>query len=58
MKFHLLDEKTIRSVMVGSALLLRRPAGSGGIQMALSACGMYHVTLTLALNPDAQQLLC
>lgn len=56
MKFHLLDEKTIRSVMVGSALLLRRLAGSGAIQVALSVCGMHHVTLTLALFPDAQQL--
>jgi len=55
MKFHMLDEKTIRSVMVGSALLLRRPAASGEIQVALSVCGRYHVTLTLALVPDAQQ---
>lgn len=42
--------------MVGSALLLRRPAGSAGIQVALYVCGMYHVTLTLALIPDAYQL--
>jgi len=54
--FYLLDEKTIRSVVVSPALLLRRPAGSAGIQVALYVSGMYHVTLTLALIPDPQQL--
>jgi hypothetical protein len=56
MMFYSLDEKTIRSVVVSSALLLRRPAGSAGIQVALHVSGMYHATLTLALIPDAQQL--
>ena len=35
MMFYLLDEKTIRSVVVGSTPLLRCSAGSGGIQVAL-----------------------